>query len=320
MIAICIESSHAKGLGHLFRGIHLARCLARHHRRHIILVNRHPPSIRLLEASGLPFMIVPLNAAQEWEPSVITELGIDLWINDRLDTSRRHAERVKACGVALATFDDAGNGAALSDLHIAPLAGFRRAPLTGERLLTDLRYLILDPALSPYRRPREKMNRLLVTLGGSDTHAVVITVVDMLTRLGWGATIHSGPGSKYGDDLKRRLGKAFTLASSVPSMGALYWEHDLAITGGGITPFEAAATGLPTVVIANEPFEIPTGTFLAAKGAACFAGHHARLTFDGLDNALAAAGERLCAMSACGLSTIPQDGVENVYHAICRYL
>jgi UDP-N-acetylglucosamine:LPS N-acetylglucosamine transferase len=102
-------------------------------------------------------------------------------------------------------------------------------------------------------------------------------------------------------------------------MGALYAQHDLAIAGGGITPFEAAATGMPCVVIANEPFEIPTGRMLEAKKAACFAGYHADLTFNRLRSMLDAAVRRISDMSAACLSAVCLDGAKHVYDAICRY-
>lgn len=321
MIAICIESSHAKGMGHLFRGIHLARCLSRHDQGYIILVNDHPPAIRQLRQLELPFAIVPLHQiSEDWETAAIAEYAIDIWINDRLDTPREHARRIKTGKVALATFDDAGSGASLSDLHIAPLAGCRQIRLEGARLLTDWRYLIMDPQLARYRHHRCKMDKLLVTLGGSDTHGVVVSVVRMLKQLGLSATIHTGPGFEHDEALRQMVDSRFDCVSAIPSMGVLYGNHDLAITGGGITPFEAAATGLPCVLIANEDFEIPTCQSLEAEGVACFAGHHRDLTVEKLTVTVSTAREHLPAMSAHCLETMPAGGAENVYDAICRYL
>lgn len=320
MMAICVESSHAKGMGHLFRGIHLAYCLSRHHRRFIILVNDHAPSLRQLAHHGLPYRTVPVpGGPEDWESEVIAQHGIDLWINDRLNTDGAHAVRIKKHKIALVTFDDTGSGAALSDLHIAPLAGCRQNRLTGRRILTGCQYLILDPQLAAWRRPRTRLGKLLVSLGGSDTHGVVLKVVDMLKQSNVPATVHTGPAFAHHDELRREADGAFDIVSSVPSMGSLYAEHDLAITGGGITPFEAAVTGLPTVIIANETFEVPTGRYLASEGAARFAGHHAALTSTGLISSLTQAQEQLTAMSARCRKIVPADGVENAYDAICQY-
>ncbi|MDJ0875045.1 MAG: hypothetical protein QNJ02_07225 [Desulfobacterales bacterium] len=321
MIAICVESSHAMGMGHLFRGIHLARCLSLHGRDNLILVNAHAPSIRQLKQYGLPFQVVPLEEDfNNWETRVIEENAIDIWMNDRLDTTKNHAARVKANKVALVTFDDAGTGAALSDLHFAPLAGCRSIRLEGSHLLTGLDYLILDPGLGAHRRQRTQANRLLVSLGGSDTHGVVVRLVGILKQLGIKATIHIGPAFKHGEELAQIIDSQFKMMASAPSMGAVYTDHDLAVTGGGVTPFEAAATGLPSVVIANEDFEIPTGQFLQTRGLALFAGHHESLGTEKIAAALRIAHENQTAMSATCLQAVPTDGAENVYDAICRYL
>jgi spore coat polysaccharide biosynthesis predicted glycosyltransferase SpsG len=53
-----------------------------------------------------------------------------------------------------------------------------------------------------------------------------------------------------------------------------FFQHDLAITGGGITPFEANASGLPCIVIANETFEVAVGKAVQSLGSSIYAGYH----------------------------------------------
>jgi spore coat polysaccharide biosynthesis predicted glycosyltransferase SpsG len=321
MIGICVESSHAKGMGHLFRCMNLASSLHSHDRRCIIiLLNEHVPSIELLSQRKFAVRLISKHERiDNWEQRIIADYDINLWINDRLDTDSEHALRVKACQIPLVTFDDTGSGAKLSDLHFAPLAGNRFAKLKGKRILSDLRYLILDPKLKCFRRQRKKMKSLLVSLGGSDTHGVVVQVVHYLKQLGQQATIHIGPAFKHHGELEQAAGGSFDLVSEIPSMGALYAQHDLAITGGGITPFEAATTGLPCIVIANESFEIPTGRMLETKKVAWFAGYHADLTFDQIQSTIDTASSNIAEMSTTCLSAVTMDGAQNVYNAICRY-
>ena len=83
--------------------------------------------------------------------------------------------------------------------------------------------------------------------------------------------------------------------------------HDLAITGGGITAFEAAASGLPIVAVANERFEVPAAKHLARLGAARYAGHHSNL-----DEAAFVLPQDITTMSAAGLTQVPLNGVERV--------
>jgi spore coat polysaccharide biosynthesis predicted glycosyltransferase SpsG len=301
--------------------MNLAGCLHAHDRQCvIILLNEHAPSIELLRQRELPVRIISnLELTDNWEERIITDYDINLWINDRLDTDNEHALRVKACRIPLITFDDTGSGASQSDLHIAPLAGNRYTNLKGKRVLSDWRYLILDPKLKRFRRKRKKMKSMLVSLGGSDTHGVVVQVVRLLKQLEQTATIHIGPAFNHHGGLLQAAGDRFDVVSEIPSMGGLYARHDLAITGGGITPFEAAATGMPCIVIANESFEIPTGRMLEAKKAACFAGYHADLTFDRLQSMIDAGVRRISDMSAACLAAVSMDGAKNVYDAICRY-
>jgi spore coat polysaccharide biosynthesis predicted glycosyltransferase SpsG len=321
MIGICVESSHTKGMGHLFRSMNLASFLHAHGRQCIIiLLEKHAPSIELLKQRDLPVRIISTKERSDnWEQRIIAKYDIDRWINDRLDTDNEHALRVKACRIPLITFDDTGSGAPLSDLHIAPLAGNRYVNLKGKRVFADLRYLILDPELKRFRRQRKKMNSLLVSLGGSDTHGVVVHVVRLLKLLGQTATIHIGPAFNHHGELEQAAGDQFDVVSETPSMGALYARHDLAITGGGITPFEAMATGMPCIVIANESFEIQNGRMLEAKKAACFAGYHADLMLDRLQSMIDAGVRHIVDMSAACLAAVSMDGAKNVYDAICRY-
>ena len=86
-----------------------------------------------------------------------------------------------------------------------------------------------------------------------------------------------------------------------------YSHHDLAITGGGITPFEANASGLPCVVIANELFEIPVGIALQKLGGSLFVGHHESLLLP-----LFGADLPLEEMSRDGLRNIGLQGTQRV--------
>ena len=84
--------------------------------------------------------------------------------------------------------------------------------------------------------------------------------------------------------------------------------HDLAITGGGITAFEANASGLPAIVIANEIFEEQVGRHLDKLGGTKYAGHHTEFIDFSLDIPRLSIEE----MSKLGIKNIELDGVKNV--------
>ena len=312
MFALCIESSHLRGMGHFYRALNLAEGFAQAGLPYQLYLNDHAPSRQILIERRVPHRIVNLeDLAGDWETSLIRQDGITLWLNDRLDTDIRHTQRIKATGIPLATFDDRGTGAALADLHIAALAFDEQERLEGARLLRGTDYLILNPQIGDYARLRKQLSRILVTLGGSDTYGVTVKVVQLLKEMGHSATIVVGPAFKHMDKLDKVLTGNFSLKRGVPSIIEEFYRHDLAITGGGITPFEANASGLPCVVIANELFEIPVGKELQRLSGSIFVGHH-----ETLSSPLFGADLPLEQMSQAGMHCIGLQGTQRVIGAL----
>jgi spore coat polysaccharide biosynthesis predicted glycosyltransferase SpsG len=316
MYAICIESSHHRGMGHYYRALNLAEALQQAGRPYIIYLNDHTPSLQNLVERGVRHRVVNLlNYTSNWEASLIMKDGITLWINDRLDTDIHHAENIKKAKIALVTFDDRGSGAALADLHIAALAFDDDEPLQGAKVLRGAEYLILNPEIQLYTRERKQSGSILVTLGGSDTYGVTVKVVKLLKEMGLTATVVIGAAFMHTATLHEVLTDSFTLKCGVPSMIEEYSYHELAITGGGITPFEANASGLPCVVIANELFEIPVGNELQRLGGSVFAGYH-----ESLSRPLFSTDLPLEKMSQAGLRNIGLQGTQHVIGALMNLI
>ena len=278
MFALCIESSHARGMGHFYRALNLADALAKVGQLSIFYMNNHVPAIKILAEHGLPHRILcPKDWISNRIASIIRQDDINLWINDRHNTTLYHAKTVKGTGIPLVTFDDRGPGAALADLHIAALSFDAKETLGGAQILRGLYYLILNKQIEKKMRTRNSIDKILVTLGGSDTYGVTFRVVQLLKQMKRAATIVVGPAFKHFEKLKKEITEPFILKQTVPSMIDEFFQHDLAITGGGITPFEANASGLPCIVIANETFEVQVGKAVESLGASVYAGYHAEI-------------------------------------------
>lgn len=278
MFALCIESSHARGMGHYFRALNLGTTLRCAGEQCRILINDHEPALKHLLETGLDYDVVNLaDLESDWEGKLIAQYGIHVWINDRLNTDERHAFHVKRRKIPLVTFDDRGTGAGQADLNIAALSFDPNELLLGHRVLRGVDYLVLNPEISKYRRIRRYKKKMLVTLGGSDTYGVTLKVVRALRVTGRTATVVIGPGFRHDDQLKKAIGTGFEVKCRLRSLIAEFAHYDLAVTGGGITPFEANASGLPCIVIANELFEVPAAKALETFGSSVFAGHYAAM-------------------------------------------
>jgi spore coat polysaccharide biosynthesis predicted glycosyltransferase SpsG len=90
-------------------------------------------------------------------------------------------------------------------------------------------------------------------------------------------------------------------------LAAEFAGHDLAITGGGLTAFEAAAAGLPTVTVANEEWEVAHCLHLQALGCSVFAGSHEKIDLSLLDGPL-----DIAKMSMAALGAVDTEGVNRV--------
>ena len=72
-----------------------------------------------------------------------------------------------------------------------------------------------------------------------------------------------------------------------------------------MTPFEAASTGLPSIVIASEPFEIPVCKKLEKMGISKFIGYHKKINFEKIDLNL-----DIKKMSNICINRIKKDGLK----------
>jgi spore coat polysaccharide biosynthesis predicted glycosyltransferase SpsG len=306
VFALCVEASHARGMGHLFRACALAEALETAGARVVIYVNEDAGAARTLRERGRSWKAVPLQDAG-WEAEQIRADGIHVWVDDRLATTAAHARSVLAAGARLATLNDSGSGAALADLHIAAVPLAEPATPPGRRVLTGLQYLVLDPATARLRRARKGMHSLVVSMGGSDTYGLTVEVARQLRMRKRPATIVIGPGFAHEAELAGVVDGSFTLKRGLRSLPEEFARHDLAITAGGVTPFEANAAGLPCIVIGAESWEECAGMMLAELGGCLYAGPREHIDWSVLDRPLA-----IAQMSESALAAVPADGAHRV--------
>lgn len=307
MYAICLEASHQRGMGHLFRGLALAQALRARGGATRIYVNEDAAARRVLEAAGFPWAAVPLrDGPTGWIAERVRADGIRVWIDDTFETSLAHAKGVQAAGVRRVTFNDRGEGAELADLHVCAVQLGEASEPRGRKVLAGLEYLVLDPEVARQRRQRTEMRSIVVSMGGSDTYGLTVEVVRALAARGRTATVILGPGFVHERELAE-VACGFEIKRHLASLPPEFARHDLAITAGGMTPFEANAAGLPCIVIGAEAWEERAGRMLAELGTCIYAGPRGRIDFSALDCELP-----VRRMSETALAKVPADGAARV--------
>lgn len=314
MLAICIETSHARGMGHFFRALILYEYL-KSKEDVVILLNNDAVSINILRQKGYPFVIVDFNdVSSNWERRLIKEHGIDIWLNDKFYSSYELCSHVKQSKTLLVVIDDIGPGASMADIHFAGMLSWRPATVYGKCIYRGSDFIILNPEIKVHQRIRSEKKRLLVSLGGSDTYGVTIEVVKRLKELGIEGDIVIGPSFQHREQLEIFCGDKFRIFQNVPSLIRQFSKYDWMISGGGVTCLEACASGLPCIVIANEKHELYTAQHIEEAGCGFSAGF-----YKNIDDTKFLCKMEVETMSRNGMNEFTLNGCENIYHKICEY-
>ena len=118
MFAVCIESSHKRGMGHFYRALIILEYLQKVKERAVLVINRDPVSIQILDEKKILYEIVDYSdVTGNWERDLVCKYQVDVWLLDKFETNVELARHVKNEKVILAAIDDCGEGASLADLH-----------------------------------------------------------------------------------------------------------------------------------------------------------------------------------------------------------
>lgn len=203
---------------------------------------------------------------------------------------------------------------AVDVLVVAMLEPRWRAPQSHTRVYAGPQYFPLDVrgprGIPPVRsRPRQ----VLLSLGGTDPMEASLRLAPALT--GTRATVVIGPGFRHRDELLRVASAAGVHAVVAPDgLRRLLLEHQVVVSAGGDTLFEAAAAGTPALVAWGQPHEQNQARAFEAKGTARVLGAAADVDVDVVARTISAllVSRDLDAMSEAGPRTVDLRGVDRI--------
>lgn len=311
MIALAIESSNSRGMGHLFRSLLIVQYMERQCIDYVYLVNNDEKSINVLKEHNIKYILVDYyDEYSDWEKRIIDQFGITIWINDKFETSINMARHIKEARAYLALIDDIGPGEKYADVNYVGLIYFTKQNFSSKNAKIGMQYVILNDEIDIYRRTRNELNRIIVSFGGSDPKNNTVSVVKKLLATDVPFDITVGPNNRCYEELEKLKGNRFEIYRNVPSLIELFSKYDLAITGGGVTCCEANAAGLPCVIIANAPHEVNTGKYLEGHGGCIYAG-----SYDGWDTSIIKKLDQLDlkSMSEKGMKVFDTHAIERIF-------
>lgn len=328
MIAIRTDGDAAVGLGHVQRclalGTELApswevRFLLRGSQEVAALVRRE--GFRCELVAGTFDATLPGAGAAGTRALVVDSYAA---------TPRDYAAARARVGFLVA-IDDGGHYPLPADLVINPAPG-AAAPVGGHgaHYLLGPRFALLrrEFAAPVSRQVRDQVQRVLLILGGATPAPLTAALARVARRALPEAAVDLvvGPAGDGPSLVAAKLAglDGVTLHAVPESVRALMLEADLAITGGGVTLFELAATGTPAVGVELAPNQGPNLKGMAEAGTLVVAGKSGD---SGLEasmaaalTALAADAERRRAVSRRGLELVDGGGAARVAEAIAARL
>jgi UDP-2,4-diacetamido-2,4,6-trideoxy-beta-L-altropyranose hydrolase len=201
---------------------------------------------------------------------------------DAYDLDAAYFRMLHQAGLPVAAIDDHAGREMAADLIVNGTPNAAALPyraLAGTRLLLGPQYMLLRPefALDPHRRTRAAVQRLLITAGGSDPHRVTPRLIRAAQTALPDVAIDVVAGPLFAD-----VGTLQKAAATAPErlsvhvdpadMRALMLRADLAISSGGQTLYELAATATPTIAIRVAENQTVNLEALAQAGTLLWAG------------------------------------------------
>jgi UDP-2,4-diacetamido-2,4,6-trideoxy-beta-L-altropyranose hydrolase len=281
-VAFRTDAGSAVGLGHLSRCIALAGALQALGAESRVLLDGDQRAVELALAAGVEASAVARaddpGATVEW----CRRLGASALVVDSYGFLPDDLAALVAAGRPVVVFDDTANRELRVDLVINGGVGARQLPYRGgpqTRYLLGPSYLALRPefAEAAPRTIHDNVQRALVTIGGADPGRLTAALVRWAIAALGAITLDVVAGPLVDDVASiraavRSVPGRVALHESPKHLRDLMLTADLAITGGGHTLYELAATGTPMVAIRLAENQTPNIDAMRAAGVLAYAG------------------------------------------------
>lgn len=271
-ILIRCDGSPRLGLGHVVRCLVLADELRDHRDCEVIFaIKDGPMGIRPVEERGYIAFTMDneswdVNHEESWLKSLVKRLDpVVLVLDIRSELSRKAIEDIRSRGIVVVTLDDSSERRLSSDMVIYPpvpqVEQLDWSEFSGIRHI-GWEWVLLRPEFAKYRQqhsdpnvldsPVAKISTVLITMGATDPAGLTLKVIqalELLTEefsvvviLGSGFQCHTAI-RHWTETAKRK----YELVYNPCNIHELMRKSDLAVVSFGVTAYELAALGVPSI-------------------------------------------------------------------------
>jgi len=267
-----VDGGGGRGLGHVSRCLTLAAELERTLRAAPTFVCRadYPAGVAAIRDAGREVQVVDPDERDPLAP--VTAMDPDLVFLDVLDTDPERVRQLHRTAAAVVNLEDLAGGPESADLVVNALYEPELVE-GGDNHLAGAEYFVLREEFRdrPLEVP-ETAEHGLLTFGGSDPAGLSALAVAAVAGDGREYRLVRGPDFDDADLDDALAGAPNVAAVTDPEMGAVMEWADFAVCSGGRTAYELAATGTPTLVLAQNDREHERMAALGERGVVGYLG------------------------------------------------
>jgi len=276
-VIIVADASTSIGSGHIMRCMTIAKNLIKHNCQVTFLM------------SDLPGNLIEHVISQGFSHCSAYKEA-DLYIIDRYDIGIEEEKQIRKFAKSIMVIDDLANRPHDCDLlldqnlcHHYETRYDHLVPKHCKKLLGPQNLIIRDEFLESRRhRSFDKLERLLLFMGGSDPTNETLKVLEALTNLSYQhVDVVVGNGNVYHEEIERICAqRGYSFHKQINYIARLMNQADFSLGTGGGAMWERCIVGLPSActIVAHNQLE---STMYAAQLGACInLGWHEEVTVD----------------------------------------
>jgi UDP-2,4-diacetamido-2,4,6-trideoxy-beta-L-altropyranose hydrolase len=338
-IAFHASGGKSRGLGHVRRSLSLATALRNREIESRCLIDGDRAAIDLVEAAGFRATGIS-DVAADAAVGRAGANGSTVLVIDSYDVIPDNFDALLRQGWTLVAIDDLADRRLPVHLIVNGTVGAteswytRTSDAAGSGVplyLLGPSYVLLGTEFTRGfdRSNRESVERVLVTVGGSDNHNLTPRLIEAAAAElpSAGIDVIVGPffdNTSAIDEAARAAGGRVKLCTAPARMGELMVAADVAICGGGQTTYELAAVGTPAVGVRCAANQARNLDGFAAAGTLLYAGDASDTVLDSAVRrhlrSLAHNSENRTAMSVAGRRIVDGRGADRVAAAIAALM
>lgn len=327
-IAIRCDGSKKIGIGHIYRQMNLAESLEASGFKVTFFIKPYEVTIKKLNQNGFDYRVI-FNDGELLRS--LSENEYDTVVFDIRDTKKGYIKKIREKGIKIISFDDLGDGGSCSDLLIDANRDYEQASykkLFSPKTCFGPQYIILKKQFyNIWKREKHistRIKSILITMGGSDPLDISRKLLKTFKTRAIGLSIRIVLGPAYTNKKKiihnTKEFPNIEIITDTEKMEELIYQSDLIFCSGGITLYEALASGTPAVVISQNEHQAITADKFHKLGIVRHLGLGKTISNKSIIKALEISQKDRMVMSKKGKEMVDGRGLERVKKEILKQI